>query len=267
MNEFWQVAIGIAGLGAVATFAVWSLYREWLRLPIFQTLTKKQQFSLLRMFLILTFLFGISGLAAYVYIQTTTPTDPSLMPVTMDVSRKIYIKPENGNAALDNLETAALIGAKLTYLNPNEEPYSVINEKVSVSIGGNEYFFVPVIVDQADSLIYVCDEVHLAAPIGCRGSDPEEMRFLKKEDESSNLVFFKAGEITWERFKEEVAGLEEFGIQMIFSATVQNLSDEDSQKTLVVECNLEGLEVEELIDELELNQSRNGFFYFCAQEV
>ncbi|MDA7980486.1 MAG: hypothetical protein MPJ50_17145 [Pirellulales bacterium] len=69
MNEIWKIAVGIAGLGAIAAFVVWSLYREWLRLPIFQTLTKKQQFTLFLVFLILTFLFGIAGLGTYAFVS------------------------------------------------------------------------------------------------------------------------------------------------------------------------------------------------------
>lgn len=65
MDELWKAAIGIAGLGAVASFVVWSLYKKWLSLPIFQQMTKEQQYSIFRLFLILTFLFGIAALVVY----------------------------------------------------------------------------------------------------------------------------------------------------------------------------------------------------------
>ena len=60
MQEFWQGALGIAGLGAVVSFVFWSLYRGWLKLPIFQQLTKEQLYKLFRIFLLLTFMLAIS---------------------------------------------------------------------------------------------------------------------------------------------------------------------------------------------------------------
>lgn len=68
MEEFWKIALSVAGLGAIATFFIWSLYKSWLNLPIFQVLTKKQLFILFVIFLVLSFLFALSALGAYVYI-------------------------------------------------------------------------------------------------------------------------------------------------------------------------------------------------------
>ena len=73
MGELWKLAFGIAGLGAIASFLLWSLYREWLRLSIFQRLTKQQQFSLFRLFLVLTFLFALASVLAYVVVQLWQP--------------------------------------------------------------------------------------------------------------------------------------------------------------------------------------------------
>ena len=67
MGVLWKAAVSVAGLGAVASFVLWSLYRQWLTLPIFQQLTKKQLFVLFLVFFFLTFLFGVSGLATYAY--------------------------------------------------------------------------------------------------------------------------------------------------------------------------------------------------------
>ncbi len=111
MDEFWKLALGIAGLGAIASFVVWSLYREWLRLPIFQTLTKKQQFTLFQTFLILTFLFGLAGLGTYAFvslkIDDTTPTEPAELRVqrirfdeTNPRNLDILLQNKGGSAAL-----------------------------------------------------------------------------------------------------------------------------------------------------------------------
>lgn len=67
MDVAWQVAFGVAGLGGIAAFVLWSLYRGWLKLPIFQTLSKDQLFRLLRLFLWLVFLFAVLGVGGWVY--------------------------------------------------------------------------------------------------------------------------------------------------------------------------------------------------------
>ncbi len=66
MDAIWRVAITITGIGGVAAFVLFMLYREWLRLPIFSTMTKDQQFRLFRQFLYLTFVFAVLGLLSYV---------------------------------------------------------------------------------------------------------------------------------------------------------------------------------------------------------
>lgn len=72
MEEFWQVAVGVAGLGAIGSFVIWSIYRQWLSLPIFQTMTKDQQFRLFRLVIVLTFVFSILALVAYLF---SSPSD------------------------------------------------------------------------------------------------------------------------------------------------------------------------------------------------
>lgn len=61
MNDytFWEIAIGLAGIGAIGSFVLWSLYKNWLKLPIFVQLTKKQTFNLMFAFLAFTFLFAL----------------------------------------------------------------------------------------------------------------------------------------------------------------------------------------------------------------
>lgn len=76
--ELWKAAFAVAGLGAVAAFVIWSLYKQWLQLPIFQTLTKHHQYQLFRLFLILTFLFAIAGLVAFVFATRPNHTEPEI---------------------------------------------------------------------------------------------------------------------------------------------------------------------------------------------
>lgn len=65
MEQFWQAALAIAGLGAIGSFVFLSLYRGWLHLGIFAQLTKGQTFTLMCLFLILTFLALLAILATY----------------------------------------------------------------------------------------------------------------------------------------------------------------------------------------------------------
>lgn len=71
MERFWKVALGIAGIGAIGFFVFWSLYKQWLTLPIFPTLTQEQAFELLRYFLFLT--FAALALAVVAYVVTHRP--------------------------------------------------------------------------------------------------------------------------------------------------------------------------------------------------
>lgn len=74
MRDFWEIAFTVAGLGAVVSFVLWSLYKQWLSLPIFQRMTKKQQFSLFRLTIILTFVFAVVGLVVYGYLERNKST-------------------------------------------------------------------------------------------------------------------------------------------------------------------------------------------------
>jgi hypothetical protein len=95
MQEFWKVALSMAGLSAVAAFVLWSVYKQWLRLPIFQRMTKKQQFELFRLVIVFTFVFSIAGLATYGILQwrkSTTEADQDPMIVLVDsASRKTVL--------------------------------------------------------------------------------------------------------------------------------------------------------------------------------
>lgn len=67
LEKFWEVAVGIAGIGAISSFVLWSLYKHWLTVPALSRLTKDQIFKLFRLFLVLTFLFAIFGLIIFAY--------------------------------------------------------------------------------------------------------------------------------------------------------------------------------------------------------
>ncbi len=80
MNELWKAAFTIAGIGAIGSFILWSLYSKWIKLPIWVSLTKHQQFVLFTLFLTFTFLFAIAGLITYAMtIQPPQPPNKQLV--------------------------------------------------------------------------------------------------------------------------------------------------------------------------------------------
>ncbi len=80
MNKFFKAALGVAGIGAVAFFVFFSLYREWLKLSIFAALTPDQTFALMMVFLVLTFVALIAGLVAWmVNGRSATVSEPEAL--------------------------------------------------------------------------------------------------------------------------------------------------------------------------------------------
>lgn len=67
MDKFWKAALSVAGIGAIAFFVFFSLYKQWLTLPIFPELTQNQAFTLMMVFLTLTFGALVVGVAAWFF--------------------------------------------------------------------------------------------------------------------------------------------------------------------------------------------------------
>ena len=55
-DRFWKAALAVGGLGTVGAFVFWSLYKNWLTLPIFAKLSQEQTFVTMLAFLAFTFL-------------------------------------------------------------------------------------------------------------------------------------------------------------------------------------------------------------------
>ena len=65
-DRFWKAALTVGGLGAVGAFVFWSLYKDWLKLSIFERMTQGQTFALMVIFLVLT--FGALLFIGYLYL-------------------------------------------------------------------------------------------------------------------------------------------------------------------------------------------------------
>jgi len=69
MQEIWKIGIGVAGIAAVGAFVFYALYKDWLRLRAVANLTREQRFKLFQLFLVLTFVFGVSSLGLFGYLR------------------------------------------------------------------------------------------------------------------------------------------------------------------------------------------------------
>jgi hypothetical protein len=76
--DFWQVVIGGAGLGAILSLVLWALYRQWVRLPPFERLSRHSQLVLFRVFLMLTIVCTLAGLGMYAFRAREEPPAPAL---------------------------------------------------------------------------------------------------------------------------------------------------------------------------------------------
>jgi hypothetical protein len=65
MENIWKAAFAVAGVGAIAFFVFYSLYKQWLTLAVFAKLSQTQTFAVMVIFLVLTFGSLAAGLVAW----------------------------------------------------------------------------------------------------------------------------------------------------------------------------------------------------------
>lgn len=76
-NTFWKAALAVGGVAAIGAFVFWSLYKDWLALPIFSKMSPDQTFEIMKIFLWLT--FGALVLMVFSFILSKrhkNPTNP-----------------------------------------------------------------------------------------------------------------------------------------------------------------------------------------------
>ena len=74
MEQLLKIAATFAGIGGVGAIVLLLIYNKWLSLPIFQKMTKSQQFTLFLLVIVLTFFFGLAAIYAYVQVNHNPPT-------------------------------------------------------------------------------------------------------------------------------------------------------------------------------------------------
>lgn len=88
MENIWKAAFAVAGLGAIAFFVFYSLYKQWLTLAIFAKLSQAQTLAVMVIFLVLSFGSLMAGLAAW-YHGHEAPA-PQTLPV-IEASRGFVV--------------------------------------------------------------------------------------------------------------------------------------------------------------------------------
>lgn len=73
MNKFWKAALAVGGIAAIGAFVFWSLYNKWLSLPIFSKMSSDQTFSIMIIFLILTFVAFVILAVIYLVSKNRHP--------------------------------------------------------------------------------------------------------------------------------------------------------------------------------------------------
>jgi len=66
MDKFWKAALAVGGVSTIGAFVFWSLYKDWLTLPIFSKMTPDQTYDIMKVFLYLV--FGAFAIFVLTYI-------------------------------------------------------------------------------------------------------------------------------------------------------------------------------------------------------
>ncbi len=72
MEKFWKSALAVGGVSAIGAFIFLGLYKEWLKLTIFNELSGEQTYILMIIFLVLTF----CSLIAFIFAFIKSKQDP-----------------------------------------------------------------------------------------------------------------------------------------------------------------------------------------------
>lgn len=65
----FRIVGAVAGIGGIALASVVYIFREVIRKEIFPQLTKEQAYTLLNRIIVLIFIIGVSGIAAYIIVN------------------------------------------------------------------------------------------------------------------------------------------------------------------------------------------------------
>lgn len=79
MSELAKIFATAAGIGGIGAFVLLMLYRQWMTLPIFSKMTKKQQFVAFLVFFSFTLVFAVVAIVAYVIVMSPAYQQTALL--------------------------------------------------------------------------------------------------------------------------------------------------------------------------------------------
>ena len=79
MEKFWKSALAIGGIAAIGSFFLYALYKDWLKLPIFEKLSQYQTFVIMVIFLILTFLAFSLAIVTHIRVSRPNSNTPQVI--------------------------------------------------------------------------------------------------------------------------------------------------------------------------------------------
>ncbi len=125
-GDFWIKALAVGGAGTIAAFVFWNLLFTWLKLPIFQKMTKKQQHVVFIMFLLLVWSFSM--FFVYIYNKKEEPahkTENKIVVGSPSVSAK-FIGEEANTTHVNDINTITNSGTLTVNTgnasNPKDSP-------------------------------------------------------------------------------------------------------------------------------------------------
>lgn len=87
--ETIKISGQIAGIGGIAISLVTLLYRDFIAKNVFSRLNEAQSYSLLKLFLVLSWSIAMTGIVAWVYVSVS----PAPLNVKTDLYEKIFKNP------------------------------------------------------------------------------------------------------------------------------------------------------------------------------
>jgi hypothetical protein len=140
MEKFWRAALGICGLSAVGSFVFYSLYKQYLSLPIFSQMTPGQTFVIMLVFLGLTFLALLVTLITYYATKKAPLANPDEAvavlkerreSISSDLQKVVDELSEAGGKTARSLE----VKAELLHLR---EQFSSLSDRHLAAVAANE---------------------------------------------------------------------------------------------------------------------------------
>ncbi len=138
MEAFWKIVVSVTGIAGVGAFVFYGLYKNWLKLPAFASLTRDQRYRLFIIFLILTFAFAVLalGLSAYEGYLKSAQAETS----TRELLATLEGRYQRGHAMLEGLKQKFVNDPKtLSLISIGESEYESKTAEARVALQQRQF--------------------------------------------------------------------------------------------------------------------------------